>query len=115
ALCITTKLVSRHLNLLGFNLNLDGSRFLIAAINLYAEQPDQRLHKELYPAIQKLCNATNATCVEHSIRTSIRSAWQKRDLSVWSQYFPQTVDEKCPSNKTFISCVAEITRKRDWL
>ena len=102
------RLVSRHLHLLNFNFNLDGTMFLIAAIPLYAERPDQRLHKELYPAVQTLCNATSTACIERSIRAAIHSAWKKRDLSVWTQYFPidSNDDIQCPSNGAFIAQIA---------
>ena len=100
------RFVSRHLLSLGFNLNLDGSRYLIAAIHLYAEQPGQRLHKELYPAVRDLCKASSVDSVEHSTRSAIKSAWKKRDVSVWRQYFPQNCDG-CPTNKEFIATLAQ--------
>ncbi len=103
------RLVSRHLNLLGFNLNLDGSRYLIAAIHLYAEQPEQRLHKELYPAVRDLCKASSVDSVEHSIRSAIKSTWKKRDVSKWRRYFPadHNGDIPRPSNKDFIAQLAQ--------
>lgn len=102
------RLVSRHLHSLGFNLNLDGSRFLIVGIPLYAKDPSMQLHKELYPAIQALCNAASTACVERSIRSAIRTAWDHRVISKWLQYFPENNDGdvSCPSNKEFLSYLA---------
>ncbi len=102
------RLVSRHLHSLSFNLNLDGSRFLIVGIPLYAKDPSIQLHKELYPAIQALCNATSTACVEHSIRSAIHTAWEHRVVSKWSQYFPTNSDGdiSCPSNKEFLTYLA---------
>lgn len=97
--------VVRHLDLLGLNAALDGYRYLLVAIPLCSENPDMRLHKELYPAVRELCNVTNAACVERSIRSAIKTAWEHRVVSKWSQYFPQNCDG-CPSNKEFIAKIA---------
>ncbi len=99
----------RYLHTLGFNTGLDGYRFLLTAIPLLAENHTLRLHKELYPEVALRCAANDAKCVERSIRTSVHDAWMRRDAEVWSWYF--TPDEEgdvlCPTNKAFISAVAE--------
>lgn len=100
--------VVRHLDLLGLNAALDGYRYLLVAIPLCSENADIRLHKELYPAVRELCNATSDECVEHSIRSAIKAAWKRKNTAVWSRYFPsnQKGDLRCPSNSTFIAKIA---------
>ncbi len=99
-----------HLRTLGLRPSRDGYRFLEVAIPLYAEDPSLRLHKEIYPAVAEICEANDETCVEHAIRTAIKSAWKGRDITLWKQYFPlnDEGDIDCPSNKLFIATLAEM-------
>lgn len=97
---------------LGLPSKMDGYTQLRVGIPLFALDTAQRLNKELYPDIAKICGFGSGEQVEHSIRTVIRAAWKKRDISVWSNYFPQDAsgDIPCPSNKVFISHLAEQLR-----
>ena len=99
----------RYLHTLGFNTGLDGYRFLLAAIPMLADNHTLRLHKEVYPEVALCCAANDAKCVERSIRTSVHDAWVRRNTEVWSWYFTPNAEGEilCPSNKAFISAVAE--------
>lgn len=97
------------LHSLNFTPNLDGYQQLCFAIPMYAQQPGIRLSKELYPRIAEEFHLADPRTVEHSIRKAIANAWMHFNPAVWSKFF--TPDETgmppCPSNKEFISRVAE--------
>ena len=94
---------------LDFATNLDGYRYLQAAIPLFASDPTQRICKELYPAVAHLLSVGGKNNIERSIRSAIEDAWLRRDPAVWDTYFPpgMVTREKGPSNKLFISRMAE--------
>ena len=73
---------------------------------MFAENPQQLLTKELYPAVAGICGCKDSRSVEHSIRKAIHAAWQHRDIAIWRKYF--TDRNICPSNKEFICRLAEI-------
>ena len=101
-----------HLHALGFQPHLDGYHQLSIGLPLYANAPGLRVCKELYPAIASHYENMDPRSVEHSIRKSIEDAWTKRDVLVWTKYFPShTADRRCPSNKEFISRVAEMLER----
>ena len=74
---------------------------------LTLQEPGQQITKILYPAVGKICGG-NAEQVEHAIRRLIKQAWACRDEEVWNRYLASVPDAsvKCPSNKVFISAVA---------
>ena len=86
----------------------DGFTQLRAGIPLFAQDPAQRLSKELYPAIAKLFGYGSGQQVERSIRSAIETAWNMRKDDIWESYFPPNADGvyTCPSNKVFISRIA---------
>lgn len=102
--------VIHHLHLLGIPTHLDGYRQLCLALPEYANNPEQRLTKELYPTVAALCHCVDSRSVEHSIRKAIRSAWNHRDNAIWRKYFPMGSGGSipCPTNKEFICCLAEV-------
>ena len=99
-----------HLHILNFLTHLDGYQQLRVGIPLYFRDPGMRLSKELYPAIAKHFGLADDRTVEHSIRKSISSAWDRRDPVVWAKYFPPGPDgvAHCPTNKEFISRIAQL-------
>lgn len=98
-----------HLHTLGFHTHLDGYRQLCIGLPLFADNPGIRLSKELYPAISDQLGHMDPRSVEHSIRKSIENAWSQRDTLVWIKYFPgHTAERRCPSNKEFLSRIAEM-------
>lgn len=99
-----------HLHTLNFPTHLDGYQQLCVAIPMFAKNPNMRLSKELYPAIAKHFGLPDPRTVEHSIRKAIGAAWAKRNSAVWAKYLPPKADGSisCPSNKEFISHVAEM-------
>ena len=104
---------SFHLHILNFNTKLEGYRLLLAAIPLYARDPGQLLSKELYPAVAHLNGVKDPRAVERAIRQAICAAWRRHDRVVWSKYFPFGPNYKipCPSNKVFISRLAEMIKE----
>lgn len=97
------------LHSLNFQPNLDGYRQLCIGIPLFAHNPALRLSKELYPQIALQFGLHDARSVEHSIRKAITGAWARKDVVVWTKFFP--MDPKgntpCPTNKEFIARLAE--------
>lgn len=92
-----------HLRVLGIPSDHGGGKHLRVGIPLYAQDPEQKLTQELYPAIAKYCGTTGGS-VEHAIRNTIHAAWDRRDPEDWIEYFPRR--RRCPSNKVFISTLA---------
>lgn len=93
---------------LGFPNNLDGFLALKVAIPLLEAEPNQRLSKELYPKVALAIGSCSDLQIEHAIRMAISAAWDKRDAAVWEDFFPgSTVSGKRPSNRRFISALAE--------
>ncbi len=101
-----TKLLLR----LGFCSGLDGYTQLRVGIPLYLQDPVQRLSKELYPAIARLCRYNGGQQVEHSIRTAIQSAWETGNKPLWKSLFPNST--KAPTNRVFISRIAAEMNQR---
>ena len=98
-----------HLRLLGIPTHLDGYRQLCQALPMFARDPQQRITKELYPEVARICGCKDSRSVEHSIRKAIHAAWVHRDNSVWRKYFATgpkgTIP--CPTNKAFLCRLAE--------
>ena len=98
------------LHILNFSTHRDGYQQLCISIPMFAQNPTQRLTKELYPAVAKICGCHDSRSVEHSIRLAITDAWHSRDDKIWAKYFPPDAGGSipCPSNKAFISRLAEL-------
>lgn len=104
------EITAHHLQQLGLSMGRSGYRQLCVAVPLYAEDPNQLITKELYPRVAKLCGVKNGTRVEHTIRSAIQAAWKRMDRAIWRKYFPPGPDGmiRCPSNREFISRMAEL-------
>ena len=92
-----------HLSVLGIHSEYGGGKHLRVGIPLFAQDPGQKLSMELYPTIGRICGASGGA-VEHAIREVIQKAWDQHDEG-WTEYFPSR--RRCPSNKVFISTLAE--------
>ena len=115
ALPDTADLQSRtvhHLHQLNFPVHLDGYKQLCVALPLFAQNPQQLLTKELYPAVAKQFDHKDIRAVEHSIRKAIRAAWKYRDNATWRKYFSFNSQGYifCPATKEFLCRMAEILR-----
>lgn len=99
-----------HLHILNFLTHLDGYHQLCVGIPLFAQNPNMRLSKELYPAIADHFGMPDQRTVEHSIRKAITAAWSNRTDAVWAKYFPPRSDGTipCPSNKEFICQLSQM-------
>ena len=105
--------VSNLLVALGVSTKWKGYNCLREAILLMAQERDQSMTKELYPAVAKICGG-DPKSVEHTCRIAIEKAWAKRDHKLWQLYFPTdgTDGAKRPSNRAFISRLADAVRLR---
>ena len=97
-----------HLHILNFFTHLDGYHQLCVGIPLFLQNPGMRLSKELYPVIADHFGLPDARTVEHSIRKAITAAWDRKNPTVWEKYFPGC--KACPTNKAFISRLAEMLK-----
>lgn len=97
-----------HLHILNFFTHLDGYHQLCIGIPLYLQNPGMRLSKELYPVIADHFGLPDPRTVEHSVRKAITAAWEQRNPTVWEKYFPGC--KACPTNKAFISRLAEMLK-----
>lgn len=97
---------------LGFVMKHQGFTHLQEAILMELQKPGRSVTKELYPDIAKKLGCSQAT-VEHSIRTAIQSAWEKRNDAVWQQFFPQDASGSIPrpTNATAIIRLAQVLRQ----
>jgi two-component system response regulator (stage 0 sporulation protein A) len=80
---------------LGFKNNLSGFRYVVSGLPMFAENPQQTVTKELYPAIGKLHGKTGEQ-VERAIRNAIELAWQRKDERIWRMYFAPAPDGSIP-------------------
>ena len=98
---------------LGFVTKHHGYAYLLEAIILDSQEPDQSVTKHLYPSIAVKFNCVRAN-VEHAIRTAIKAAWIKRDDTVWKQYFLPSADGSIarPTNAVFISRLSQELRHK---
>ena len=80
---------------MGFKNNLSGFRYVVSGLPMFAENPQQAVTKELYPAIAKLHGKTGEQ-VERAIRNAIDLAWQRRDDRIWRMYFAPAPDGSIP-------------------
>lgn len=100
---------------LGFAMHLNGCTYLQAALPMYADDPSLQMKKELYESIAAMFHASDYRAVERSIRSAIHDAWERRDARIWEKYFPgnTVTKETGPSNKQFISRIAEELNRRN--
>ena len=99
--------VSNLLLALGIPTKLKGYSYLREAVILMAEDPDQSVTKELYPAVAAACGGDPKN-VERSIRSAIEKAWLFRDENYWKLFFPAdgTGLIRRPTNGEFIARLA---------
>ena len=96
--------VSTHLRILGVPRH-GGFEDLRVGTPLFAQDPEQSMTKEFYPAVAALRGRDNWQQVEKAIRTAKETAYENRNDAIWREYFPDT--SECPKNKDFIARLAE--------
>lgn len=99
-------------------LNMDLSQrhkgffYLRDAILKKADNPEMSITKELYPQVGSKYGS-NHDQVEHSIRTAIGRAWEKKKGSTWEAFFAEADDSiPRPSNGTVISRLSDDLRRK---
>jgi len=105
--------IERLLLMLGLLPNLNGHKYLNMAISLVRDDPTLQVTKTVYPVIAEKFHVSDSS-VERAIRSSIRSAWKRRNQGVWSMFFPLDRDGTmpCPTNSQFICRLAVCFEKR---
>lgn len=99
-------LIKQILRDLGIPVHRKGYRQLTVAIQLYMQDSNQSLTKEIYPGVSKVTGCADWRLIERDTRCVIQYAWEHGDPDVWRLYFPQS--RKSPSNKLFISTLAQL-------
>lgn len=100
-----------HMKILGIAPGTDGFHQMRLAIPMLAQDPALALGKELYPMVCQILGGGDPRTVEHNIRKAIQNAWKIREPELWKGYFPQWKEEKCPSNRVFLSRLALIVEQ----
>lgn len=99
-------LIKQILRDLGIPVHRKGYRQLIVAIQLYMQDRNQSLTKEIYPIVSTVIGYTDWRLIERNTRSVIQYAWEHGNPDIWHLYFPQV--RKSPSNKLFITTLAEL-------
>lgn len=104
--------ITRLLCEFGIPPRLHGSKYLLSAIILMAEDPSQYITKELYPSVGKEYGLSGGR-VERCIRNAVKKGWENGGKSTWQHYFgaDHEVPEKGPMNQVFIRKMVELLRK----
>lgn len=91
----------------------DGSRYLISAILLMAQDPSQYITKELYPSVGKE-HGLDGGRVERCIRHAIEIGWNNGGQLMWEQHFGAKAENtgKKPRNADFIRAITELLKSR---
>lgn len=85
-----------------------GYHYIREGILLLMQDPRQQLTKSLYPAIAALHNISD-TAVEKAIRTTVSTAWKRRNDTVWRNYFHAAPNGQVPkpTSGQFLTRIAE--------
>lgn len=89
------KIVRGFLDEMGFPEDRVAYKDMYVGIPIFAQDTDQSLHKEVYPAIVALCGRKSVTAVEGAIRKLIGDVWAHRDQAVWEEFFPGFTEAPC--------------------
>lgn len=106
--------VTNMLLSLGFKENHDGYKYIREAVLIMDKTPDQRMTKELYPAVAELFGCTGEN-VERSSRTAVKYAFRHGDPQIWRVYFRPDKDGvlRRPTNGAFITRIAAVLREAE--
>lgn len=93
---------------LGIPSHRKGFRYCRMGILMCAKDPTLQVTKEVYPTIAKEYGTSNLA-VEKAIRAVIDAAWNKRNDSLWRQYFPPAPNGQIPrpTNTQFLFRLAD--------
>ena len=99
--------ISNKLDKLGVRKELEGHRYLIAAIAIQSAVRDVPEPSKLYSNIADYYETT-PSAVEKAIRYAIETAWMTGDIEMQHKVFGMTVDEEKgkPTNSEFIARLA---------
>lgn len=108
-----TRAAQELLAVLGFRVNSVGYRTVLTALEIFRKDPNQKITKQLYPAVAQICGGTGIQ-VEKAIRSAIESAWMCRNEEIWRCYFSLGQNGKVvrPTNADFLARVLLYTQSR---
>lgn len=86
-----------------------GFKALMMAILICTEQDIHYYSSELYPNIAKSLDISDGEAVAQAIHEVIQDGYEEGNKIIWAKYFPTA--DKAPSNKVFISTLAEYLKK----
>lgn len=95
---------------MGFRTNLCGYRYLVSALCILIEHPEQSLTKELYPYVAKQHKGSWQQ-IEHGIRLSVADAWENRNPDAWKRYFSN--EKRKPTNSVFLTRITQLLQNID--
>lgn len=99
---------------LGFKANHDGCKYIREAVLMLLKTPDQRMTKELYPAVAEIfgCSGDN---VERSGRSAVKYAFLNGDPQIWRLYFRPDKNGvlRRPTNGVLIARIAAVLREAE--
>ena len=96
-------LAQYHLKQLGASAG-KGYRRMMAILPGFDPEADHNLFSDFYLDLAK-AESVSPYAIDNSIHRTIAQAYETRNDAVWKMYFADT--SKCPTNKAFITAVAE--------
>lgn len=100
----------RELEMMGVKRKLVGFDYLVEAIMLCVQNPEDDIHitNDIYPVIAEMMNATTMS-VERSIRSAIEAAFTRVEIDRLQRFYPFPYDDERgrPTNTQFIVNMAK--------
>ena len=86
-----------------------GYKALLQALLICVQQDIHYYSTELYPLLADSLNISDGEAVAQAIHEAILDGFQMGNALLWGRYFPNL--DKAPSNKVFISTLAEYLKE----
>ncbi len=101
---------------MGISKKYEGFNYILSGIKMYVECADNvrlKITKDVYPRLASIYNTT-VRAIERDMRYAIYRAWLTGDINMQSELFGYSCnnDNGCPSNKEYLTMVAEHIRMR---
>ena len=86
-----------------------GYKALLPALLICIQEDIHYYSTELYPRLAQMLDISDGEAVAQAIHEAIQDGFQLGDPILWTRFFPTS--EKAPSNKVFISTLAEYLKQ----
>lgn len=101
---------------IGVSQKYEGFNYILSGIKMYVECADGvrlKITKDVYPRLASLYNTT-ARAIERDMRYAIYRAWFTGDIKLQSKLFGCSCcsNNICPTNKEYLTMIAEHVRMR---